>query len=110
MHGKTTIKIVVFIVTAGDDLYYNQYLFPTATLFPVPTGAEVTTETVQLLQPHLTEFTPVNAGDLEHVGGEHRFESPPMLSLFLLLQTVTFLLNLNFKSYRIIFALHKVVG
>jgi len=40
--------MVVFIVIAGEDLCYDQNLFPTATLFPLPTGAEVRAEIVQL--------------------------------------------------------------
>jgi hypothetical protein len=40
--------VLVVIAIAGDDLRYDQNLFPTATLFPVPTGAEVKAETVQL--------------------------------------------------------------
>jgi hypothetical protein len=86
------------IVVAGDDLCYDRNLFSTATLFAVPTGVEVRAETLKLYQPYLPEFSPVDASDLELVGRIHRFESPPMLSLFLLLQTVTFHLNLNFKS------------
>jgi len=43
----TTLMDVVTVI-AGDDLCYDQNFFPTATLFPVPTGVEVRAETVQL--------------------------------------------------------------
>jgi len=39
---------VVVTGIAGDDLCCYQSLFPTATLFPVPTGVEVRSETIQL--------------------------------------------------------------
>lgn len=61
------LKVVVTGI-AGDDKCGDLSLFPTATLFPVPTGVEVRAETVQLQQAYLPKFTPVNAGDLELVG------------------------------------------